>query len=314
MKMVQSSRLTFQAIITVISVVGVSAAIYAADTGAKYGTRDPRICKDKTQPRKGALSAEQARQYFICGAEYILAGKLYLIENVTVQVGEARPYNPNEDINFPNINTKFPIYPIRGSFKKYICDPIYLDRSNLNRNCSIYNYPNAKGACYKDNFGDWSCGMTDATTSELVESDAPPPTGAKQTKAPVDKKITQKKDKPRAQDKPKAETKEETGYPEPDFSAMEKWFEIVKYEYPEPTGREMYIYLKPKVENPPTEFQMEFRDKDGLPLQDKEVSYFHLMPGTNEATVGEMKKVYVQTPGEKALGQVVTAKVVRVVR
>lgn len=76
----------------------------------------------------------------------------------------------------------------------------------------------------------------------------------------------------------------------------------------------MSVYLKPKVENPPTEFQMEFHDKDGLPLQDKDASYFHLMPGTNESTIGETKKVYVYTPTEKTLGQAVTAKAIRVMR
>ena len=151
--------------------------------------------------------------------------------------------------------------------------------------------------------------MTDASR-QLIAENQPPPGAAK----------TAPKDKPTAQNnqpntETQAENKDESGYAKPDFSALEKWFEIVRYEYV-PLEKTMYVYLKPKVHyhNRPTEFQMEFRDKDGILLQDREVSYFHLMPGTNMGAVGETVKVYVTTPTEKNLGNTTTAKVVRIIK
>ena len=276
--------------------------------GAKYGSRDPITCADSKSPKTGAPSAAQAAQYVICSSEHEI-NDLYLVENVTVQVGKGRPYNIREDINFPDIDTKFPVYPIRGSLTKYNCDVVYLDRSNLNRNCSVYNQPNAKGACYKDSFGDWHCAMTDASGQLIAENQPPPGDSAitpKDTKNVPNKQPNVEK---------QTENKDEDGYTKPDFSALEKWFEIVRYEYA-PLEKTMYVYLKPKVDyrNRPTEFQMEFRDKDGMLMQDREVSYFHQMPGTNEGAVGETVKVYVTTPTEKNLENITSAKVVRVVK
>ena len=161
------------AAIATIFLLGAFGSIFAQPgSGAKYGARDPRTCVDKTAPKTGALSSAQAAQYVVCSSEYVI-NDLYLVENVTVQIGKGRPYNIREDINFPDIDTKFPVYPIRGSLTKYDCGVIYLDRSNLNRNCSVYNHPNAKGACYKDSFGDWKCGMTDASRQLIAENQAP---------------------------------------------------------------------------------------------------------------------------------------------
>ncbi len=276
--------------------------------GAKYGSRDPRTCADSKSPKAGAPSPTQAAQYVVCSSEHEI-NDLYLVENVMVQVGKGRPYNIREDINFPDIDTSFPVYPIRGSLTQYDCGVIYLDRSNLNRNCSVYSQPNAKGACYKDNFGDWRCGMTDVS-KQLTAENQPPPGAAATTRE--DKQPAPNK-QPNVEKQ--TESKDENGYAKPDFSALEKWFEIVRYEYT-PLEKTMYVYLKPKVDyhNRPTEFQMEFRDKDGLLMQDREVSYFHQMPGTNEGAVGETVKVYVTTPTEKNLGNIVSAKVVRIVK
>jgi len=281
---------------------------FAQGIGAKYGSRDPRTCADKTSPKTGAPSPAQAAQYVVCSSEHVI-NDLYLIENVAVQVGKGRPYNIREDINFPDIDTKFPVYPIRGSLTKYDCGVIYLDRSNLSRNCSVYDQPNAKGACYKDSFGDWRCAMTDAS-GQLTAENQPPP-GATATTTKDTKTAPNNQSKVEKQ----AENKDENDYAKPDFSALEKWFEIIRYEYVA-LEKTMYVYLKPKVDyhNRPTEFQMEFRDKDGILLQDREVSYFHQMPGTNEGAIGETVKVYVTTPTEKNLGNIVSAKVVRIVK
>jgi len=69
---------------------------------------------------------------------------------------------------------------------------------------------------------------------------------------------------------------DEKDYPKPDFSAMEKWYEIVKYEYDfftEPLLPRLYFVVKPKIANPPTYFKMKFADKDGVALSNYQVWY-----------------------------------------
>lgn len=310
-------QLLLATIATIVLLGAFNSTLAQPGIGAEFAARDPRTCKDKTQPRSGALSAEQAKEYLICDTEG-LVNQLYLIDEVTVQVAPGRRYNPNEDINFPDIDLKFLIYPIRGSYKSYSCSRIDLERSNLKRNCMIYDEPHAKGACYKDSFGDWRCGMTDVSTGQFTEYNVAPPGGAKQPNAPAEKRPGQNKTSPKNNEQPRenktdAGEKDADGYPKPDFSEMEKWFEIVKYEY-KPLEQKLYVYLKLKVENGPTEFRMEFYDNDGIALQNKynPVSAFGGMPGYKDAAVGETVKVYVHTPNEKLLEQVVKAKVVRV--
>ncbi len=285
-----------------------------AGIGAKYGARDPRTCADKKSPRTGALSAAQATEYVTCASEGVFVTSLFLVENVSVQIGKARPYNIREDINFPNIDTKFPVYPIRGSFREYVCTPIYGDRHNLNRNCWIKEEPNAKGACYKDSFGEWDCAMTDALTSHDTDRDVPPPGGAKQTNAPVDKKNGQNNqqndDRKPAENKTEAAGRDANGFPKPDLSALERWYEILRYEY-EPIEGRLNIVLKPKVENRETEFLMEFKDKDDILVVSRDYTHFVHMPGSMDAKVGDTVKVYVYTPRENILKQAVSAKAVR---
>lgn len=103
------------------------------------------------------------------------------------------------------------------------------------------------------------------------------------------------------------------GHPVPDFSAMEKYFEIVRYEYPEPPEREMTIYIKPKVDfrQRMTAFHMEFRDKDGVLVQDPSVSWICCSTQLGDTETGQVGKVTVQVPSEKDIKKVVSATVTR---
>ncbi len=68
--------------------------------GKQYNSRDARTCADETSPKSGALSAAKAAEYVVCENEGINGDKLYFVEDVKVQVGASRRYNPREDINF----------------------------------------------------------------------------------------------------------------------------------------------------------------------------------------------------------------------
>jgi len=147
--------------ITTILLLGASHSTFAQGIGAKYNSRDPRTCADATLPKTGAPSAAQAAAYVICENEGVNSDKLYFVDDVKVQVGAGRRYNPREDINFSGIDTKFLVYPIRGSYKSYQCTAIFPDRTNTNRNCTLYTAPKATGACYKKDFGEW-CGKSNS--------------------------------------------------------------------------------------------------------------------------------------------------------
>ena len=130
----------------------------------KYGTRDPRTCTNTNAPARGAITAALAKQYLICQAEKVSGSELYLVENVTVEVGGGRPYNPQSDINYQEIDVKVPIYPIRGSYTQYQCIKEYPDPGtlyNVGKNCGVFEHRKATGSCYKTTFGDWRCNMFD---------------------------------------------------------------------------------------------------------------------------------------------------------
>ena len=141
---------------------GSDAAAQGAGTN-KYGTRDPRTCASTRAPAKGAITADLAKQYVVCQTEKVSGYELYLVENVTVQVGGGRPYNPQSDVNYSELDVETPIYPIRGSYTRYQCSQVNTSPNlyNVGKNCSVYEHRKATGSCYKTTFGDWKCNMYD---------------------------------------------------------------------------------------------------------------------------------------------------------
>jgi hypothetical protein len=130
---------------------------------SKYGGREARTCVDRKAPTEGAITAELAAAYVICDAEKVSGYYLYLLEDVRVEVGGSRPYNPNMDLNVPDIDVRFPLYGIRGSMVTYQCLEVNpgFSSSAPGRNCNRTNQPDAKGYCYRTTFADWRCNMID---------------------------------------------------------------------------------------------------------------------------------------------------------
>lgn len=312
-------RLLQMAAIAIIFLCAAFSSVYAQKgIGTKYNSRDPRICADKASPKTGAPSAAKAAEFVACENEGINGDKLYFVENVKVQVGAARRYNPAEDINFSGIDTKFPIYPIRGSYKSYQCTAIFPDKTNTNRNCTLWDYPNAEGACYKKSgFGEWRCMLVDIH-GEAIENNIPPPGGggAAQKNAAADKTEAANPltdDDQTADNKPAAKAAPaKAGMPEPDFSEMTDWFDIVRYEYPKPPDRNLMIYFKSKTDaSKPYIFYVEFRDKDGILVQSADASPMCCSDALMMTAKGEAAKVRVQLPPESIMKQVTSVKVIR---
>ncbi len=142
-----------------------------------FGSREPQKCKATKAPAKGAITAALAKKYFICQTEGLSGGKLYLLENVKLEVGGGVPYHPNLGA-FEAINVRVPLYPIRGSYLSYQCSNLETEYiGGRGKNASRYNNPKATGYCYKNTFGDWRCFMADpnATSPENVRHYVAPP-------------------------------------------------------------------------------------------------------------------------------------------
>jgi len=300
----QSSLLAAIAIVLTFGAFSATAiAQEKKSAGERYGTREPQTCADKKAPAKGAITATLAAKYFICKAEGINGQYLYLVENVKTEVGGGRPYNPNMDLNVPEIDVKFPLYPIRGSYTSYQCKDPEIDYIKIpGRTCNRTEMPNAKGFCYKTTFGDWSCYMLDLDgKNENYFPDVPPPGGkttvnkAETNEKPVDTKTT--KEAAETKNEPSAE-KDENGFVKPDFSEMEKYFDIIRYEYNFST-RELTIVTKMKKANNPNAWLVEFFDADGARLKWGN-TILHYTSGP-DPQVGQVVKVYTGTPTEKQM-------------
>ena len=101
-------------------------------------------------------------------------------------------------------------------------------------------------------------------------------------------------------------------FPKPDFSALEQWYEIVKYEYADPaTDNALYFWVKQKTKDvPPGTFCMQFLDKDGVMVDPWDTRWgtgIHI----ERSEVGQVTKANVSTPFEKAMERVVSVKVYR---
>jgi hypothetical protein len=69
--------------------------------GARFGTREPAVCPS----RKGPINAATAT--IPCDSEGVLfRDTLFLVNNVIVQVGSARPFNYSLDSSSPGIDTR----------------------------------------------------------------------------------------------------------------------------------------------------------------------------------------------------------------
>jgi hypothetical protein len=102
----------------------------------------------------------------------------------------------------------------------------------------------------------------------------------------------------------------EDEYPKPDFSAMEKWYEVVKYEYADLAAeRKLTVFCKPKIETRPFSFNVQFLDKDGLVVRE---TAFRDYISLQNARVSETVKTDVYTPSELEMEKVKTVRVIRI--
>ena len=158
---------------------------HAQNVGAKYGSRDPHTCASRKAPARGAITAAQARQYFICDNEFEKTSLmdrskkvLQLVTGVTIEVGNGRRFDLVHDAtpqnNDEGIDPHFEVYPIRGSFVLWGCEQTNTYGFPPGKNCSKMPQPQATGICFRSSFNEWHCNMQDFKNMQMTMHLPPP--------------------------------------------------------------------------------------------------------------------------------------------
>lgn len=279
--------------ISIIFLLGSFSATFAQNgIGEKYEARDPKTCADTKKPTRGAISAAQATEYIICGKEKDEGGHLTLVENLKVQLGAATPFNRDTFGYAPDVDAKFPVYPFRASLDMYQCNEVSDSIENRGKSCTVYVRPKATGVCVKTTFGDWRCELSGFDVGDAERKFNMPPPGAAKTVAVRDQSVTPKVNQQTAETKTDAnENKDENGFPKPDFSEMEKYYEIVKYEY-DPIKKRLNFVAKPKKESCTACWVINFYDADGI----KVTSENFVIPVGTDYALDQPMKFYADMP------------------
>ncbi len=155
-------------------------ALAATGDGKRFGARDPRGCPSLKEPTRGAPSAAQVKQILSCQAESLqrsgaVGDLLYLVTDVSVEIGKGHPFNPLTD-SYNSIDPSQTVYPIRGSYTAWQCGVSGSIGAPAGKNCAKNDAVPMTGNCYKDTFGDWHCTLCCQMGSNQ-KAGFPPPTG-----------------------------------------------------------------------------------------------------------------------------------------
>lgn len=153
---------------------------------------------------------------------------------------------------------------------------------------------------YKDKFGEWavSTGSVRGEDTTTIE----PPGGTRAETPPKNPPATTKNENP-----PKGTPgeKDENGFVTPDFSEMEKYFQIVRTDYDFALGRFNMLVKATKKTNV-FEWYLTFYDADGKKIKE---SSFNANLGT--PPIGEPTDIYGYVPSEREMKQVTRIVVTR---
>ncbi|MGI8788152.1 MAG: hypothetical protein ACR2HG_10365 [Pyrinomonadaceae bacterium] len=252
--------------------------------------------------KKGAITEKEVKDFLIYGWTRGCAPE----DECTITYDSAVRIAPAVRHTFQIPPTTYLTYPVKVDYTTHSNKGTF----HLNHHTRAVYY------FYRNSFGEWEMGMENEETKE--EKDEHQPGGT--TKVPGANNQPRTGAQTTKTDQPKADTTAENKddaqnwQPKIDFSEMEKYFEVVRYEYPTPPANEMFFYLKAKVEQGARPaFYIQFRDKDGI-LVGAQNDYGNGISMTKVfyTAIGETGKASAYIPSEKEMEKVVSAKVVRI--
>ena len=122
---------------------------------ATYASRDPRKCRSVIAPPNQA----QAAALIQCTMEVATSIGARLMQNVNVQFGAPRNFQPETDSRLKEIDAQAPILPLTGRAMSYFCSSVAFGLYHAGTNCTVTPMPQANGRCWRTTFGDWKCSL-----------------------------------------------------------------------------------------------------------------------------------------------------------
>ena len=151
------------------------AAVAQAGVGARYGAHDPRACPTMEATANRPPDLATATAAAICAKEGVRFGNLFLLSNVSLQVGRGTPYRLLGERARPNdADVTATVYSIRGSYAMYLCSPLGGSYA-AGQTCTRSDHSRAEGWCYRNNFGTWSCDFDGGQSASPDTPNQPPP-------------------------------------------------------------------------------------------------------------------------------------------
>jgi hypothetical protein len=143
-----------------------------------WGTsRQLRTCPDKTNPKKGNLTVALVSTYVACSYEERdpYNASVTFVDVVKIQSAVKRKVNGRDIGLWPDIDQSRPVYVLRGSIVVHTCANITGNATGPQQgeNCSRSDLPKAKGTCWVDVVGEWSCYLGGIDPSPKRKQPAP---------------------------------------------------------------------------------------------------------------------------------------------
>jgi hypothetical protein len=144
-----------------VTMVGTQAAM-AQEPQWNWGTsRQLATCPDKTNPKTGKMTVALATMHVVCFYEERppYNANVTFADIASLRIVAQRKARTRDIMLWPDIDQKRPVYDLRGSMFVHTCTNITTTEYSPKQgaNCSLSVLPKAKGTCWVDIEGDWSC-------------------------------------------------------------------------------------------------------------------------------------------------------------
>jgi hypothetical protein len=96
-----------------------------------------------------------------------------LMQNVNVQLGAPRAFQPDTDGKLQQIDIQAPVFPLTGSMTAYMCNSVAFGLYHAGSNCTVTPMQQGAGVCWRTTFGDWKCNLAGPTPDERTGQPGP---------------------------------------------------------------------------------------------------------------------------------------------